>query len=113
MLKYKYYDMPKIAKMYLNIYERLAQLLENPNESFQMDSFTQMWGNTNGGLEGIGGSAMTSQLTVVLWNKERAFIFFAGNYAYRVNFSLANKQLFFKDLKNHNIAGAITSKKRY
>ena len=113
MFKYKYYDMPKIAKMYLNIYERLAQLINNPNESFEMTSFNQIWCNTSECHEGIGGSAMTSQLTVVIWNEKRAFIFFDGNYGYRVNFSLANKELFFKDLKNHNIAGAITSKKRY
>lgn len=113
MFKDKYYDMPKIAKMYLNIYERFTQLLENPNESFEMTSFNQTWSNTSGGNEVIGGSAITTQLTVVLWNKDRAFIFFDGNYGYRVNFSLANKQLFFKDLKDHNIAGSITAKRRY
>lgn len=113
MMKYRYYDMPRIAKMYLNIYDRLAQLIESPNESFNIESFTQMWSNTSGGNEGIGGSAMTSQLTVVLWNEKRAFIFFDGNYGYKIRFSLANKELFFKDLHDKNIAGAISQKKRY
>ena len=116
MFKYKYYDMPKIAKMYLNIYERLAQLINNPNESFEMTSFNQIWCNTSGGHEGVGGSAMTSQLTVVLWNEKRAFIFFDGNYGYKLNFSLislANKELFFKDLHDKKIAGVISQKKKY
>jgi len=113
MMKYRYYDMPKIAKIFLNIYDRLPQLIERPNEGFNLESFMQIWGNTSGGHESIGGSAMTSQLTVVLWNEKRAFIFFECNYGYKVNFSLANKELFFRDLRNKNIAGSITQKKRY
>ena len=113
MMEYRYYDVPRIAKMYLNIYERFAQLINNPNESFEMTSFNQIWCNTSGGHEGIRGSAMTSQLTVVLWNEKRAFIFFDGNYGYKIKFSLANKELFFKDLHNKNIAGTISQKKRY
>jgi len=113
MMKYRYYDIPKIAKIFLSIYDRLPQLIEQPNEGFQLESFVQIWGNTSGGHEGIGGSAMTSQLTVVLWNEKRAFIFFDGNYGYKIRFSLVNKELFFKDLHNKNIAGAISQKKRY
>jgi hypothetical protein len=44
----------------------------------------QMWGNTSGGWEGIGGSAMTSSYTTIIENKhgEAIFVYYNGKLAY-------------------------------
>ena len=44
----------------------------------------QTWGNTSGGWEGIGGSAMTTRFTVIIEHdlSDSAWIFYSGKLAY-------------------------------
>lgn len=45
---------------------------------------SQMWGNTSGGWQGIGGSAMTNAYTTILENKwfNLSFVYYSGKLAY-------------------------------
>lgn len=73
--------------------------------------FNQLWGNTSGGFEGIGGDALTTQETCVWMNKEEteAFVCFAGEFAYSVWVS----PKFLTDLSAERIAGCETAKVLY
>jgi hypothetical protein len=53
-------------------------------ETFDIHFFSQMWGNTSGGRQTIGGSAMTSAYTTIIENRAYglAFIFYYGNISY-------------------------------
>jgi hypothetical protein len=52
----------------------------------EVDMFSQMWGSTSLGFGGIGGQAMTSAYTVLVWapNRDSVFVYFAGRFAYEV-----------------------------
>lgn len=58
---------------------------------YEMYTFEQVWGNTSGGFEGIGGSAMTTQRTYVFIPNhqfdDNCMIFFGGRFAYSVPYS--------------------------
>jgi aspartate aminotransferase-like enzyme len=47
-------------------------------------SFPQTWGSTALGFDGIGGSAMTTALTVVVMHGVEACVYFGGSFAYRI-----------------------------
>lgn len=73
-------------------------------DDFDIHIFEQMWGNTSGGFEGIGGSAMTVQNTYVLIPKNfehDCLVFFAGRFAYKVPYS----EKFMDDVLNRSILG--------
>lgn len=93
---YKYYlDFKKLKE---NGYERIG------SDDFEIHIFEQTWGNTSGGFEGIGGSAMTNQMTYVLIpqiNYDDCLVFFGGRFAYKVPYS----QEFIKDVVEHNVKG--------
>lgn len=66
---------------------------ENPRptlDDFDLYTFEQMWGSTALGFGGIGGSAMTSARTYVFVPincNQKCFVYFAGRFAYAVNYS--------------------------
>lgn len=79
---------------------------------FEMETFTQVWGNTSGGFEGIGGSAMTEQRTYVFIpfvDGENCQVYFGGGYAYSVPVS----KIFLSDVKNRQIEGRAGKKKYF
>lgn len=51
---------------------------------FNLNVIKQSWGNTSGGWEGIGGSAMTDSYTVIIENNYTGaiFVFYGGKLAY-------------------------------
>ena len=59
----------QIARELLAIHEEFPYHLKNYDDSsirdFVMETFTQLWGNTSGGFESMGGAAMTIQRTYV------------------------------------------------
>lgn len=73
------------------------------DEDFDIYIFDQIWGNTSGGFEGIGGCAMTTQTTYVLVSNvhSECLVFFGGGFAYKVPYS----REFMEDVVNHNVAG--------
>lgn len=106
----------EMAKDLLNIKQNFKYYLDNKklyelgheqvyDEDFSIHIFEQMWGNTSGGFEGIGGSAMTTQTTYVLIsnmpNYDECLVFFNGGFAYKVPYS----EKFMKDVINQRIAG--------
>lgn len=73
-------------------------------DDFQLHMFEQTWGNTSGGFEGMGGSAMTNQNTYILYplkDSEDAIVYFGGVFAYKVPIS----NLFSDDVRRGAIAG--------
>ena len=74
------------------------------DEDFDIYIFEQTWGDTSGGFEGIGVSAITNQTTYVLipnFNYDDCLVFFGGGFAYKVPYS----KEFMEDVRNHNVAG--------
>jgi hypothetical protein len=55
------------------------------DDDFDVYIFEQTWGNTSGGFEGVGGSAMTNQTTYILIPKfeHDCLVFFGGRFAYK------------------------------
>lgn len=77
---------------------------QNDIHNFEMETFTQMWGNTSGGFETIGGSAMTVQRTYVFIPvncDDNCIVYFDGRFAYSVPYS----DVFIKDVRERRIAG--------
>ena len=98
-----------IARELLAIHEEFPNHLNdwkhNNISDFEMETFVQTWGNTSGGFEGIGGSAITKQRTYVfipLIAGENYQVYFGGGYAYSVPYG---NRLFEEDLKNRQVAG--------
>jgi hypothetical protein len=98
----------QIARELLAIHEEFPYHLKNYNDNsirdFVMETFTQLWGNTSGGFESIGGAAMTIQRTYVFIptvNDEDCQVYFGGAYTYSVPYS----KEFEDDVKAHNVAG--------
>ena len=81
------------------------------DDDFDMYIFEQMWGNTSGGFEGMGGSAMTTQNTCVIVPKGHfkhdCMVFFGGTFCYKVPYS----KEFMKDVIEGKVAGRLGYKK--
>lgn len=77
---------------------------------FKLETFDQVWGNTCGGFEGIGGAAMTTQRTYVFHStKNQCVVFFGSRFAYMV----PNSEKFMQDVKDENVAGVGSYKSVY
>lgn len=92
-----------------------------------MNAFNQLWGSTTLGFCGCGGSAMTNAYTTVVdvyfssrsstttntiqEQPEFHGVYFDGKFAYMIDGK--PPEIFFDDLKNHNMADVITAKERY
>jgi len=99
-------NLVKMAKELLDIHEEIKYYTgfgEFKEDEYDIYIFEQMWGNTSGGFQGVGGSAMTNQNTYVLIPKceGKCFVFFGGIFAYKVPYS----QKFIKDVIDHNVKG--------
>lgn len=79
------------------------------NDSWEMRVFPQWWENTSGGLELLGGASLTKQHTCVVMNLNHSFIFFDGNFGYKVK----NNTTFLEDLARCKIKGSKKSKEVY
>ena len=83
------------------------RLLKNKDKNlsdYKMETFTQIWGNTSGGFESIGGSSITEQRTYVflpIYINDNCLVYFGGNFAYSVPCS----DIFIKDVRERRIAG--------
>lgn len=70
---------------------RLDYSKERPQiNDFELYTFSQTWGSTALGFDGIGGQAMTSARTYVLVPQncnQNCFVYFAGRFAYAVSYS--------------------------
>lgn len=102
-------DLELIAIHILNIDRDFKErLMMEKSEScvsdFKLETFTQIWGNTRGGFEGLGGCAMTEQRTYVLipkYNNEKVYVYFEGMFAYSVPYC----DEIIEDIKNGRVAG--------
>ena len=105
-----------MARELLQIQENMAYYVANPAKTrisdFELETFEQTWGNTSGGFEGIGGSAMTSQRTYVFIplysDEEKCLVFFGGRFAYKADYCEAFKE----DLSKRQLAG-VSGKGKY
>lgn len=71
-------------------------------DDFELYTFEQTWGSTSLGFGGIGGQAITSARTYVFVPincNQLCFIYFAGRYAYAVNYS----ETFMEDVLKGNV----------
>ena len=63
----------------------------NPTlDDFKLHTFEQTWGSTALGFGGVGGQAMTSATTYVfipIVANQKCFVYFAGRFAYAVDYS--------------------------
>jgi len=96
-----------------NFHGYLKEPYKNSVSDFELHTFEQTWGNTSGGFEGVGGSAMTNQRTYVFvpttaTEKEECLIFFGGRFAYHAPYN----EVLRKDIVEHNMAG-VSRKSRY
>lgn len=101
-------SLTNIAISLLQINEDISSHFKNPYNTkisdFIMYDFDQMWGNTSGGFEGIGGSAMTKQRTYVFIPQianEDCIVYFGGRYAY----SCPRTAIFLEDVEKREVKG--------
>ena len=103
-------DLESMAIDLLTIDTNFLYYVKNPMKTkirdFEFYTFEQVWGNTSGGFECIGGDMMTSQRTYVFIpisfdNDEKCIVFFGGKYAYSVPYS----RDFMQDVVKNNVAG--------
>jgi len=108
-----------MAQSLIAIYQEIPNRCKNCGKyyssDFDIEIFEQVWGNTSGGFEGFGGSAMTTGTTYVLLPQphivdEPCQVYFDGFYAYSVPYE---NKTFLEDVRNHNIAGKVTAKRKY
>lgn len=108
-----------MAQALINIYQELPNRCVNCGkhtcDDFGIAIFEQVWGNTSGGFESVGGDMLTSGITCVMIPRpdvpdEPCQVYFDGWYAYSVPYE--NKE-FVEDVKNHNVAGKMTAKRKY
>lgn len=99
----------KMARELLSIQEEFPNRLSYPQKNkisdFEMETFTQIWGNTSGGFETIGGSITILQRTYVFIpvtaEDEACQVYFGGAYAYMAPYS----KMFLEDVKNRCVKG--------
>lgn len=109
-------DFIEMARDLLTIHQNISLHLKNPTKTkvgdFDLETFVQVWGNTSGGFEGVGGSAMTSQRTYVLIpmyaDNEDCLVFFGGRFAYNAPYS----NTFIDDVRSRCMAG-MSKKEKY
>ena len=104
----------EILRIDQQFYQNIAPLYQKGvrQSDYEMHTFEQMWGNTSGGFEGVGGSAMTTQRTYVFTpfhdKDNMCLVYFGGSFAYAAPWS----EKFKEDLKNQNMLGR-SSYRRY
>lgn len=82
---------------------------ENPREVIDIVAFSQTWGNTALGFNGVGGDAMTPAITTIVYKTGGiADVFFAGRKAY----SCKVNEAFQKDVTRRCMA-SVNEKSKY
>lgn len=105
-------DLVKIATSLLQIHSSWDFYNRGSSEEdFEVKTFTQLWGNTTGGFEGFGGSAMTEQRTFVFISKhtDRCLVYFGSGFAY----SCRATETFLADVSNGSVCGLSTCRDKY
>lgn len=108
----------KTCRELLAIEEELPNHCVNFGQSFpkdfSMETFEQVWGNTSGGFEGIGGQLLTGERTYVFIPypeiDELCQVYFGGKYAYSVPIEC---EKFRKDVKNRRVMGCKKARLSY
>ncbi len=74
------------------------------DEIFVYAMFPQLWGSTALGFQGIGGQAMTTAYTTVIYCSAigKYYVYFGGRFAYEVDYRSSK---FLEDVKTQNIEG--------
>lgn len=94
----------EIRKEYYPFNENTPQYIYNAYKypDFDFNVFSQVWGSTALGFNGIGGQALTKAYTTVLkeLNSNMFFVFFEERFAYMVK---DPNELFQKDFEEHNM----------
>lgn len=84
------------------------------SQNFQMETFEQVWNNTSGGFEGVGGDMITCERTYVFIpypeTDEPCQVYFGGKYAYSVPIEC---EKFIKDIKNRQVMGCKKARLSY
>ena len=108
-------NLTEMAIEILQIKNRIDQISESDNgeHNYDLETFEQLWSNTSGGFEGMGGCSMTWERVYVFVPKRRNknyIVFFGGRFGYKIP---KDNEVFKEDLKNMNIAGMSSFKERY
>lgn len=105
-------DLVKIATELLQIHSNWSFYCRSGKElDFDMVTFVQLWGNTTGGFEGFGGSALTEQRTYVFISKttDECLVFFGSHFAY----SCRASENFLSDVSNGSVCGLSSCRDKY
>lgn len=86
--------------------ERIRRPREDELNVIQFD---QTWGSTALGFGGIGGAAMTTAPTTVVYLRSHYAVYFAGRHAYTISHP---SDEFFDDLKNRDMV-SVDKKNKY
>lgn len=107
------FSFSRMARDVLEIEETLYQILpyKTRMDMLEVKAFPQIWSNTSGGFESIGGSAMTTQMTYVVVDNltNIYYVFFGQRFAYKV----IPNETFSKDLIDCNLKGKSNYKEYY
>lgn len=96
----------------INLLEIYKTLDKAPNKTIvDIDIFSQTWGSTALGFGGMGGDALTTELTTVIKTADnRWYVFFGGGFAYCVKDPTPE---FYEDINNHKMASCNDAQNRY
>ena len=74
--------------------------------------FDQTWGSTSLGHGGMGGAAVTTAYTVILYcmSTQEFLVYFGGSYCYTIK---GRNEAFLEDCKNRCVAGKREAKTKY
>jgi hypothetical protein len=88
-----------------------AEVTRRPDLSeLEVYSFPQTWGSTALGFDGIGGSAMTTALTVIVIHGVEACVYFGGSLAYRIE---EINDAFRTDMQRYEMKSVTGARKQY
>ena len=102
-------NLTRMAVELLCIHQEFLYHLDDPmhhgEADFDLYVHTQVWGNTSGGFEGMGGCSMTTQRVWVFVPlegvSEMCQVYFGGAFGYKVKRS----EVFMKDVLAGSVAG--------
>lgn len=113
---YKSLSKAKTTEERTEAMSKTVSAVRRPNEHdfYVYAMFPQVWGSTALGHGGIGGSAITTAYTIILFCKktQEYLVYFGGTFCYKVLSSSLNFDNFIDDCKNHCLASK-NQKSRY
>lgn len=96
-------DLPNLPLIQERFYNHIKpELGDVKYPEFEVTVFLQTWGSTSLGFGGIGGQAMTSAYTTVIWEETSGIygVFFDKRLAYVIK---NPNDLFMVDMQNHRM----------